>query len=61
MGKKSEGKKAPGGLDAVLAQIRQEFGDGAIMRMGDVDATHDVPSISTGSASARARISAEPT
>ena len=37
------------GLEAVLAQIRKEFGDGAIMRMGDVDRTQDVPSVSTGS------------
>ncbi len=37
------------GLEAVLAQIRKEFGDGAIMRMGDVDRTQNVPSVSTGS------------
>jgi recombination protein RecA len=49
MGKKVAEKKAPSGLDAVLAQIRQEFGDGAIMRMGDVDTTQKIPSISTGS------------
>jgi recombination protein RecA len=35
-------------LDAVMAQIRKAFGDGAIMRMGDVDASRKVPSISTG-------------
>lgn len=35
-------------LDAVLAQIRKEFGDGAIMRMGEAEAAKDIPIISTG-------------
>lgn len=35
-------------LTAVLNQIRKEFGDSAIMRMGDMD-TQQVPAISTGS------------
>ena len=34
-------------LDAVLSQIRKEFGDTAIMRMGDAEATKDIPVIST--------------
>jgi recombination protein RecA len=42
-----EGSKV---LEAVLAQIRKEFGEGAIMRLGDAEtAIHKVPSISTGS------------
>jgi len=36
-------------LDAVLAQIRKEFGDGAIMRMGAAESAKKIPSISTGS------------
>ncbi|MBN2302645.1 MAG: recombinase RecA [Lentisphaerae bacterium] len=36
-------------LNAVLAQIRKEFGDGAIMRLGDADAAKEIPCISTGS------------
>jgi recombination protein RecA len=34
---------------ATLAQIRKEFGEGAITRLGDADITHDVAVISTGS------------
>ena len=49
MAKKTEAKMGPGDLDAVIAQIRKEFGDGAIMRMGDVDLSQKIPSISTGS------------
>jgi recombination protein RecA len=37
------------GIDAVLAQIRKEFGDGAIMRLGDAEVTKEIPCISTGS------------
>lgn len=48
MTKKSSDKEHPTELDAVLAQIRKEFGDGAIMRMGDVEATKKIPCISTG-------------
>ena len=39
---------SPTQLDAVLAQIRKEFGDAAIMRMGDAEATKDIAVISTG-------------
>ncbi|MDP6630633.1 MAG: recombinase RecA [Kiritimatiellia bacterium] len=49
MAKKSEPKVHPTTLDAVLAQIRKEFGDGAIMRMGDAKASEKVDAISTGS------------
>ena len=39
----------PTELGAVLAQIRKEFGDGAIMRMGDGEPVKEVPAVSTGS------------
>ncbi|MBP5544517.1 MAG: recombinase RecA [Kiritimatiellae bacterium] len=47
-------KKAPASsgnsqLDAVLAQIRKQFGETSIQRLGDGAATLDVPVISTGS------------
>lgn len=42
--KKSSGTQ----LDAVLSQIRKEFGDSAIMRMGDTE-IQQIPIISTGS------------
>jgi recombination protein RecA len=35
-------------LNAVLAQIQKEFGEGAIMRLGEAEAVKPVPSISTG-------------
>ena len=38
-------------LDAVLAQIKKEFGDAAIMRMGDAEAAKDIPVIPTGALS----------
>jgi len=38
-------------LDAVLNQIRKEFGESAIMRMGDAEASKDIPVISTGALS----------
>jgi len=46
--KKLEKKENFSGLDAVLAQIKKEFGEGAIMRMGDSETTAKVPSVSTG-------------
>jgi len=46
--KTAESSKAES-LDSVLSQIRKEFGDGAIMRMGDAEAAVKVPAISTGS------------
>ena len=39
---------APTQLDAVLAQIRKEFGETAILRMGDAEASKNIPVISTG-------------
>ena len=47
-------KKAPASsgnsqLDAVLSQIRKQFGETAIQRLGDGAASLDVPVISTGS------------
>lgn len=50
MAKKAEDKekKAPDGIEVVLAQIRKQFGEGAIMRMGGAEA-QKVPSVSTGS------------
>jgi recombination protein RecA len=36
------------GLEAVLAHIRKQFGEGAIMRMGDVEVAKNIPVISTG-------------
>jgi recombination protein RecA len=46
--KEEAGKKLPAALSAVLAQIQKEFGDGAIMRLGDEDHTKQVPAIPTG-------------
>jgi len=48
MAKKAESTK-PAGIDSVLSQIRKEFGDGAIMRLGESDTANDIPCISTGS------------
>ncbi len=47
MAKKVE-KEANAGLEGVLAQIRKQFGDGAIMRMGDAESLKAIPCISTG-------------
>lgn len=47
----AEKKNANTQLDAVLSQIRKEFGDTAIMRMGDAEAAKDIPVISTSSLS----------
>jgi recombination protein RecA len=49
MAKKPEDKpQAASALESIIAQIRKEFGEGAIMRMGEVDLARAVPSISTG-------------
>ena len=50
--KKTEAKKTTGNtaLDAVMSQIRKEFGEMAIMRLGDQEA-QDIPVISTGAVS----------
>ena len=47
-GGKAEDGKFPAALNAVLAQIQKEFGDGAIMRMGDAESAKAIPFISTG-------------
>lgn len=39
----------PAGIDAVLSQIRKEFGEGAIMRLGESNIEKNIPCISTGS------------
>ncbi len=49
MAKKSDSSAPATALDAVLAQIRKEFGEGAIMRLGEAEETRRVPAISTGS------------
>ena len=41
-------ERSSGSLDDVLAQIRKEFGEGAIMRMGDAASEREVEHISTG-------------
>lgn len=48
--KKAAKKTGNAALDAVMNQIRKEFGDMAIMRLGDQQ-TKDIPVISTGSLS----------
>lgn len=45
---KSDDKNVPAPLSAVLAQIQKEYGDGAIMRLGDEDAPKQVSCIPTG-------------
>ncbi len=44
----ADGKKLPAALSTVLAQIQKEFGEGAIMRLGDEEKHVKVPAISTG-------------
>jgi recombination protein RecA len=50
MAKKSGANRMADGapLEDVLAQIRKEFGEGAIMRMGEAASTREVEHISTG-------------
>ena len=48
MAKKSVDNEIPTGLDAVIAHIRKEFGEGAIMRLGDFRADEKTPCVSTG-------------
>jgi len=50
MAKKSDSSATTStALDAVLAQIRKEFGEGSIMRLGDAEESRAIPVISTGS------------
>jgi len=46
--KDAKDSKLPTALSNVLAQIQKEFGDGAIMRLGNEESKMVVPSISTG-------------
>ncbi len=45
--KKDPNSNLPPALSAVLAQIQKEFGEGAIMRLGNEGAVAKIPSIST--------------
>ena len=46
--KAAPGKELPAALANVLAHIQKEYGDGAIMRLGNEETTATVPCISTG-------------
>lgn len=46
MAKKTENETVM--LESVLSQIRKEFGEGAIMRLGEAEAAKDIACISTG-------------
>jgi recombination protein RecA len=48
MARKADEKTSTSALEAVIAQIRKEFGDGAIMRLGEAEMAKPIPSISTG-------------
>jgi len=48
MAKKPEEKPQSSVLETVIAQIRKEFGEGAIMRMGEVEVSRKIAVISTG-------------
>ncbi len=48
MAKKPAEKPQNTTLDAVLAQIKKEFGEGAIMKMGESDMSNKIDCISTG-------------
>ena len=48
--KKTEKKTGNTALDAVMSQIRKEFGEMAIMRLGDQE-IQEIPVISTGAVS----------
>ncbi len=47
--KSTEPGSANSALNAVLAQIQKDFGDGAIMRLGDAESRREVAVIPTGS------------
>ena len=42
-------KSSPAALEAALSQIRKDFGEGAIMRLGEIEADRKTEVISTGS------------
>ena len=47
-GEAKDTRKTSAVLEGVLAEIQKEFGEGAIMRLGDASTKVEVPSISTG-------------
>ena len=49
MAKKAAKEAVAQSLDGVLAQIRKQFGEGAIMRLGDAELQKQIPVVSTGS------------
>jgi recombination protein RecA len=49
MAKKAPKEAVAQSLDGVLAQIRKQFGEGAIMRLGDAETRKKIPVVSTGS------------
>jgi len=49
MPKRTDEKGSKTDIESVIARIRKEFGEGAIMRMGDAEAARKVDCISTGS------------
>ena len=51
MAEKNEKKTSNTQLEAVLSQIRKEFGESAIMRMGDAEANKNIAVIPTGALS----------
>jgi recombination protein RecA len=48
---KSTESNAPSALNAVMAQIQKEFGDGAIMRLGETESCKEIAVIPTGALS----------
>ncbi|MCE9613705.1 MAG: recombinase RecA [Lentisphaerae bacterium] len=48
MAKRGDGKGTTADIEAVISQIRKEFGEGAIMRMGGTEHMDAIPVISTG-------------
>jgi len=44
-----EKKSSPSQLESVISQIRKEFGEGAILRLGDAEAAKNIAIIPTGS------------
>ena len=49
MAEKEKKGGAPSQLESVISQIRKEFGEGAILRLGDAEAAKNIAIISTGS------------
>ena len=48
MAKKNEGTSKSASLEAVIEQIRKDFGEGAIMRLGSAGVVKEVEAVSTG-------------